>query len=197
MSRLMRRQIASFDTLARVAKIAALLCFLLPWVAVSCSSMPGDNAASQVVTVSERDGNATATGIGLATGTAHIAIPSATRAPPSPPGPRPAVLAATLLILISLALTFLRRGRIAAIAGSAAAVALLGYAVLFEVRRLTRDWLLAWAGTEFPDHPWLRDPRAMLEAIEVRPQFGFWLTIAALVAAIVLDILALKRARGH
>jgi hypothetical protein len=190
----MRRQLKSLETFARAAKVAALLFFLLPWVAVSCSSVPGDNAASQVVTVSDSDGSGTATGFGLATGTAKITVRSATKALPSPPGPRPAVLAAILLILLSLAATFARRGRIAAVAGSAAAVGLLGYTIFFEIRWLTRDWLLAWAGSEFPAQPWLRDPREMMEAIQVRPQIGFWLTIAALLVAIVLDALALKRA---
>lgn len=191
----MKRQFRSF---ANAARVAALLFFFLPWVTVSCSSMPGDTALTQVLTVSEQVGSGAATGFDLAAGTAVISIPPAlNRAPPAAPGPRPAVLAAILLILVGLAAGLLLGGKRAALtatAATAAAIGLLGFAVLFEVRRLARDWLLAWAGSEFPGQDSLRDPGRMLEVIQVRPQIGFWLTIAALAAAIALDIFALKRA---
>ncbi len=193
----MKRQFLSF---ANGARVAALLFFFLPWVTVSCSSMPGDTALTQVLTVSEKVGSGAASGFNLATGTAAIAIPPAlNRAPPAAPGPRPAVLAAILLILLGLAAGFAlagKRAALTAIGATAAAIGLLGYAILFEVRRLARDWLLAWAANEFPAQDSLRDPGRMLEVIQVRPQIGFWLTIAALAAAIALDILALNRARG-
>ncbi|HYI47149.1 MAG TPA: hypothetical protein VEX35_01675 [Allosphingosinicella sp.] len=194
---MIKRQIRSF---ANGARVAALLFFFLPWVTVSCSSMPGDTELTQVLTVSEKSGSGAATGFSLATGTAVISIPPAlNRAQPAAPGPRPAVLAAILLILLGLAAGFAlggKRAALAAAAATAAAIGLLGYAILFEVRLLTRDWLLAWAGSEFPAQESLRDPGRMLEVIQVRPQIGFWLTIAALAAAIALDLFALKRARG-
>lgn len=191
----MKRHILS---LGNAARVLALLCFLLPWVTVSCSSLPGDNAQSRVVTLSQEDGSAAATGLQLATGRAVISIRSAIdKALPAPPGPRPAVLAAALLILLGLAAAFVLAGWKAALAGlgaSAAAIGLLVYSVFFEVRLLARDWLVPWARAEFPDHLSSLDPPKLLETIQVRPQIGFWLTIAALAAAIALDIVALKPA---
>jgi len=190
----------SFGTWARLAKLVALLCFLLPWAAVSCSShVAPDSEIAQLFPASDRDGGANATGLQLATGRAIVEIPAAITALPAPPGPSPGIIVAAALIALSLAAGFIlkrKSGLIAAIGGSAAAVVLLCYSMLVALPPLARAWLLAWANRDFPGYERILSPDQVAQAIQVRPQYGFWLTIAALVAAIVLGGLALREARA-
>lgn len=166
--------------LARGAKGVALLLFLLPWVTVSC-------AGQDLVSMS---------GVDLATGTVTMRNPitGATETPPGAgPGGDMAVIAAASLIIASLVLTFvLRRSQAAllAMAGSAAAAALLCYTVFVRLPGEMRDTPLAPGGQSGRTEALGMNAQQMAELVRINIEIGFWLTLAALAAAIVLNFMA-------
>lgn len=170
--------------LARGAKGAALLLFLLPWVTVSC-------AGQDLVSMS---------GVDLATGTVTLRNPltGATETPPGAgPGRDVVVIAAALLILASLALTFLLRrsqAALVAMAGSAAAAALLCYTVFIRLPGEMRNSPLAPGGQSGGAEAMGMNAQQMAELVRINIELGFWLTLGALAAAIVLNFMARTRA---
>jgi hypothetical protein len=188
--------VSTLLNLARGAKGIALLCFLLPWVTVSCAGREFQSV----------------TGLQLATGSAPpIAangIPGAGPATGSAAesfSPEIAVIAAALLIVAGLAATFLLPRRRAALAGmvsAAVAAALLVFEMFVVVMGAADAEIRARSagpttgggglGAEFR-----REVRRQLEpfteAISVDPAIGFWLTLIALIAAFVLLGLVLNR----
>src|SRR3954467_12345406 len=187
----------SMANLARAAKIAALLLFLLPWVTVSCSPQalgradgpPGLMAGTGDMVLVK------ATGLQFATGkvTATNPNPSSASAPPNPfTTPNYPILGGALLILLSLAASFVpgRRGSLAAAAGCALAAILLGYGVLVQIPAEVHASFAgsAGAGSAAP-------PAELGRMIQVKGEIGFWLTLMALAAATVVDLLALRTPR--
>ncbi|MBX3560871.1 MAG: hypothetical protein KF780_03565 [Sphingomonas sp.] len=162
--------------LARGAKGVALLLFLLPWVTISCQGQ-------DLVSFS---------GYNLATGSVSVPNPM-TGAAETPPGAGErdiAVLAAALLILLSIAATFvLKRGQAALVAAGGAAVAalLISYTVLVKVPAQMRESAAAEGGAGM-------NQQELANMISVDVEIGFWLTLAALVAAVVLNWLSRGRA---
>jgi lysylphosphatidylglycerol synthetase-like protein (DUF2156 family) len=171
----------------RAAKAAALLCFLLPWVTVSCAGRP----------------LARMTGAGMATGK----VESVADAPPIPgAGPNPLanlgessrpdllIAAAAVLILVGLVATFLLprpRAAVAGMIGAVAAAALIGYEVLVRLpgaleSRMSEATKEAPAATNDFERAMQQQLEQIGQAISIDPQIGFWLTMAALVAAAVL-----------
>jgi len=191
----------SMTNLARIAKIVALLLFLLPWVTVSCSgqalgTMAGPQAA-QTAQMPPGTGDlvlAKASGFQLATGTVTPNNPNPNPSANPPPNPfeKPdyGILGGALLILLSLAAGFVLKGRQGALAGAAGAALafiLLCYAVLVQ---LPKAVYASFEGAGSGSSP---IPAADLaQLIKVHVEIGFWLTIAALAAAVLLDLLALK-----
>lgn len=167
----------SMSNLARIAKVVALLLFLLPWVTVSC-------AEQTLITM---------TGVDLATGRVTMTNPM-TGVSENPPGAGESdmlVIVGALLILLSLGATFLlgrRTGALAAMAGSAAAAAALAYTVLVRVPDSARAGATA-GGTGA--NQGMSDAQ-IAEMIRVNIEIGFWLVLAALAAAIVLNLLAMR-----
>jgi hypothetical protein len=190
--------VSTLLNLARGAKGLALLFFLLPWVTVSC-------AGRELQSV---------TGLQLATGKAPPmaanGIPGA--GPAVGPdaaaqafSPEIAVIAAALLIVAGLAATFLLPRRRAALAGMVAA-ALAAALIVFEVfvRVMSAAEAEIRARMAGPTNgggglaaEFQREVRRQLEpvanAISVDPALGFWLTLIALIAAVVLLALVLNR----
>ena len=155
--------------LARGAKAIALLLFLVPWVTVSC----GGTEVSM-------------TGYELATG----ATGGSTGGAPASGG-RDAdvwVIAAAALILGGLALSFvLPRARAALLA----ALAAIGAATLIAVTVLVR------LPDQLGDRPTpgeAMNAQQADELIRVQPEIGFWLVMAALIAAAALNLMARNRA---
>ncbi len=167
--------------LARGAKGVALLLFLLPWVTVSCGGQ-------ELVSMS---------GMDLATGSVTVRNPI-TGATGMPPGAGRGgdifVIAAAALILAALALSFiLRRSQAAlmAMAGAAIAIALLCYTVLIRIPGELRN---RPAGEGGGDAAALgMNAQQFAELIRIEIAAGFWLTLAALAAAIVLNAMARSR----
>ena len=167
----------SMGNLARIAKVVALLLFVLPWVTISCAEQP-------LVTMS---------GVDLATGHVmmHNAMTGATESPPGANGGDIWVILAALLILAGLVASFLLKGKnglIADMAGAGLAAAALAYTVLVRIPHEAHSGNAAGAAS--PGGP---SPEQIAQMIQVKVQIGFWLTLLALIAAIVLDVLAMKR----
>lgn len=185
--------LSSTTNLARIARVVALLLFLLPWVSVSCSTRgldqladgPATSASSSEVPIARASGLQLATGSVSYTDTAPFssAMGEVSRLFEKP---HPAVVGAALLILLSIAATFLiagSRGAIVGIAADGLAALILCYGVLLEIPRKA-DALFNRLGGH----------RMGIE-IHVTAQTGFWLCVAALAAAVVLDLLSMKAAR--
>lgn len=164
---------------ARAAKLVALLLFLLPWVTVSCGQAP----------------IASMSGYELATGTVTVNNPMTGQAehPPGSQGPDIPVLVAALLIAGALVGGFLLSRGLAALvgmAGSAVAAVLIGYTVFVRIPNETHAAPPPGGG----GGTGMFNEQQIAELIRVEVTSGFWLTIVALAAAILLDWLARSRA---
>jgi len=162
----------SMSNLARIAKVLALLLFVLPWVTVSC-------AEQTLISMS---------GLDLATGSLTMTNPM-TGVSESPPGAARGgdmlVIIGALLILLSLAATFVLKGR----TGSMAAIAALAYTVLVRIPDSAREGALAGSGGGASQG---MNQAQIAEMVRVNIEIGFWLMLAALAAAVVLNFLAMK-----
>lgn len=168
----------SMTNLGRIAKVVALLLFVLPWVTVSC-------ADQTLVSM---------TGVDLATG--HITMGanpmggSSTAVPAAHSGDLFVILGA-VLILAGLAVTFVLKGSKGAMAaGACAALAAvsLAYTVLVKIPGTARADATSSAGGGAGGP----SPEQIAEMIKVNIQIGFYLCLAALIAAVVFDFLAMK-----
>lgn len=169
----------SMSNLARIAKVVALLLFVLPWVTVSC-------AEQTLISMS---------GLDLATGSVTMTNPM-TGVSESPPGAARGgdmlVIIGAVLILLSLAATFVLKGRtgaMAAIGGTLLAGAALAYTVLVRIPDSAREGALAGGGGSASQG---MNQAQIAEMIRVNIEIGFWLVLAALAAAVVLNFLAMK-----
>jgi len=173
-----------FFNLGRGAKGLALVMFFLPWVTVSC-------AGQELITMSGYD---------LATGTISMRNPM-TGAVESPPGNAQGgdlpVLIAAILILGSLVVTFVLRRQLAALiamAGCALAAAAISYTAFVKVPNSTNTGPMAPGAGGGDAAAMGMNEQQLAEMIQVNYGIGLWLTLAALVAAIVLNFLARSRA---
>lgn len=163
---------------ARIAKLVALLCFFLPWVAVSCSG-------TEILE---------ATGWQLMTGDIEPSGPLASVEGERDPEPAPLVIAAFAVIALGLAASFLGKGKTAAaiVLGGALLGAGLSWYSLENMRaELTRELDKAEnsdGGASLLSGRQRRQmARAVADAIEVEPQQGHGLTLAALAIAALLS----------
>jgi hypothetical protein len=169
--------------LARLAKVAALLLFLLPWVTVSCAEQPF----------------ITMTGLNLVTGSITMTNPM-TGVAETPPGTGTGdlfVMIGAALIVIGLLVSFLVKGKGGAI-GAAVCALLAGVSLALTVLLRLPDAVtqaMAAGGGADPSAAGAAGPvtpEQMAEMIRVNVEIGFWLVLAALAAAVVLNILAMK-----
>lgn len=176
----------SMTNLARIAKVIALLLFVLPWVTVSC--------ADQVLV--------SMSGVDLITGNVHMAPNAMGGAMPAAPdnhGGDLLVIIGAVLIVLALVATFLLKGRNGALAGligSALAAVTLGYAVLVRVAQTARADATASSGggAAMPAGSGGPTPEQIAQMVKVNVEIGFYLCLAALIAAVVFDFLAMQRA---
>lgn len=156
---------------ARVAKVVALLAFVLPWLAVSCNGTP----------------LATATGVDLLTG----GIKAANEQVSEDQLPQWWAVATLGLILLGLVLSFalkpLKRAA-AGIGGAATAALVLCAAGMFMMIGSARTEFEAKmneapeaGANEFFDPTEMQ--QAMIQAIRFETKFGYWLELIALVGA--------------
>lgn len=184
--------------IARGAKGIALLCFLLPWVTVSCAGQP----------------LARITGVQLATGSIqpigqNSGMPGApTGAATSGQGYSVDILAllAAVLIIASLVVTFMmarRRAALFAMIGSAIAAVLIVFDVFVRIKGAAEDQIRQGAGGTGAQQPsgagaelerqMQQQMEQMAQQISVDPAIGFWLCLVALIAAIVLNNMVRSR----
>ncbi|MDQ8756941.1 hypothetical protein RCO27_11955 [Sphingosinicella sp. LHD-64] len=169
---------ATLINLARGAKVLALLFFFLPWVTVSCA---GQELASM-------------SGYELATGSVSVTNPmTGQRETPPGAGERdlPVIAAAALIALALVASFLLARGfgALVAAGGAAAAAALVAYTVFHRIpgklhQGPTPAGDAADAGI---------NQQQIAEMIRIEQAIGFWLVLAALIAAVAFNLMARSR----
>jgi hypothetical protein len=178
-----------FNTLARIAKLIALLCFALPWIVVSCS------------------GNEIAHGSGIDLMTGHLQ-PSHQIAglqqqagsdegsrTLSKAGPEYVAIAAFVVIALGMVLGLLLRGRAAS--GAMLATALLGIGLSFgafaHIQYALNDSTAREERRARGDEAGLQRSleQSVQNAIQVDKKEGFWATIIALVVTATLSGAAL------
>lgn len=177
--------------LARGLKGIALLLFMIPWVTVSCGG-------TELVTMSGYD---------LATGSISVRNPMTgqVESPPANPGGAGGgrgsdmwVLGAAGLIVAGLLLTFVLPRALAALLaalGALGAAGLIGYTVLARLPAEMREQPLSPPGAEGGGAAEMgMNAQQMAAMIQVEPKMGFWLVMAALIAAAVLNLMARGRA---
>jgi hypothetical protein len=181
--------------IARGAKGLALLCFVLPWVTVSCAGQP----------------LARITGLQLATGSIQP-IGQNSGMPGAPTGATGAqdysvdifALAAAILIIGALAVTFLmarRRAALFAMIGSALAAVLIVFDVFVRIKGQAEEQIRSGTGGSTPpsgaggefEKQMQQQMEQMVQQISVDPAIGFWLCVLALIAAIVLNNMVRSR----
>jgi len=173
-----RKLPVSMVNAARGLKLVALLLFLLPWVTVSC-------ADQTLVSMS---------GLDIATGTvtAHNPMTGEAARPPESGEMDLPVLIAALLIAAALVVSFVLKRAQAALASMAAlavAAVLIVYTVLVRLPAKAREGV-----TEGAQGAQGIDQAQIAQMIRVETQIGFWLTLAAIVAAIVVTWMARREA---
>ena len=138
-------------------------------------------------------------GYDLATGTLSMRNPM-TGAVESPPGSTQGgdlpVLIAAILIIAALVLTFVLKRQLAALiamAGCALAAAAISYTAFVKVPNSTTEGAAAPGGGGDAAAMGMNEQQ-LADMIQINYGIGLWLTLAALVAAIVLNFLARGRA---
>jgi len=190
----------SMSNLARIAKVVALLLFLMPWITISCSpqAMGPMGGAPTGMSNSGDMTIAQATGAQLAMGSVRTNNPNPTAAggPPNPfSSPSLPILGGGLLILLALAVTFAMKGSQGAFVAAgacAAAAAALCYAVMVQIPEAVRASFATSTGPGEGTPP--INPAELAQMIQIKVEIGFWLTICALAAAVVLNVLGSRGA---
>jgi hypothetical protein len=169
--------------MARIAKIIALLAFLLPWLLVSCAGQP----------------IGTATGADLAMGAIHFQSPGSGTSQTQqgdPDWPLWLALAAIGVgLLASMQANSIAEKKVAgrnlAIAAAAAAVlCIVGLATAYAARDK------AMARSSANGGPFADIGRGAAGAIHMETQFGFWVTLLALATAGGLGLAAYRGSDG-
>ena len=160
-----RADLAQPRNLARIAQVVALVGFVLPWITVSCQG----RVLAEV------------SGLDMALGRATVHNPFTNVSQVHSGAPNAMVVVALVLIVAGLALSFnvaAVRVALANVVASAAALLLIGYAVLVSAGGAVRSQA---ASSQAPDGGL---ERSLSEAVKVGTGFGFWITCIALAAAI-------------
>ena len=172
---------------SRALMVLALLFFLLPWVTVSC-------ADQTLVSMS---------GLDLARGsvTMHNPMTGEKAQPPSGGEADIPVMVGGLLVALALVLSYVMKGRtgtFASMASLAAAAALIIYTVLVRIPDQVREDAARQGAPTTPGASVTPgsaglDQAQIAEMIRVQTEIGFWLTLAAIIGAIVLAWMVARR----
>jgi hypothetical protein len=168
-----------YNAFARIAKLVALLGFLLPWVVVSCSNT--------VI--------ATATGVQLMTGDLQPAGPLAGQSMDHKPDPDMVVIAAAAVIALGLAVTVFARARAASAILLAASLIAIGLC-FFSIENLR-------AGLNKQAHSHRYEQavgseevgQSIANLVQVETREGFWVSVGALGLAAMLALGGLAQIR--
>jgi len=190
----------NFLLIGRVAKLAALLAFLLPWVTVSCSGTVLFEA----------------TGVQLMTGDiqANPALSSSDQASAEDGEPSIPAIAAFAAIALGLLLSLATKGRAAAVVimiGAVAGIGLSYYTVenlndalasqmqgetpeASQQQPQTLDEAFAMSMSQLSGQSQSSDASQLAAALQVREQEGYWATLLALGVALIMALLVLAGA---
>lgn len=177
---------ANFNTLARVAKLVALLCFFLPWILVSCSGNEIAHGNGIQLMTGHLQPSQQIADMGSSVGSGDDAQNGLSKA-----GPEYILIAAFAVIALGLVLSLVMKPRGAA--ATMLATSVLGIALSFGAFAH-----ITYAMNQQFEHQQRRahGDQADLErsigaqvqsALRIEKQEGFWATIIALVAAAVLS----------
>jgi len=210
---------SSFFTIARIAKVVALLFFLLPFVTVSCSSRdfaaamsngrgPAADSAMPSMPGMEQDCVLiSASGLQLALGSAELSRscfgaladmdPRGSQKASSDNGPFSksdvAVIGAAAALLLALLLGFLLKGAAGPVIGiiaSAGAIGAVAWSIFFRIPDAVFSGPAPAGGGQQLSAEQAR------QILSVNPGIGFWLMAAALLAAILCCVLALSKGKA-
>lgn len=201
-----------FINFARVAKVVALLLFLLPWVTVSCSPNALNEAQAEAGATAPRLTSpalsagvpiANASGLNMATGQLTMQLPpmgpeanrGQARTEPPPVPVEIGVIAGAAFILLALLASFLLKGAagaMAAIGGSVLAMAALCYSVFVSYPSSVVTTLAAnnQTGARGGSAP---TPEQVAQILDVKVEIGFYMVLLALALAILFNALALRK----
>ena len=179
-----------FNALARLAKLVALLGFLLPWVVVSCSN-------TEILS---------ATGLQLMTGDIHPAgFADAQQSGDDKPDPNPLVIALFVLIVVAVGASLVTKARVASailLVGALGGVGLAFYTIEdmragFErqVEKRQHDSAARDSGGFLAPEQANQLQAQVAGMIRIEKQEGFWVTVIALAAAALMALLALTGIR--
>ena len=175
---------ANFNTLARVAKLAALLCFFLPWILVSCSGNEIAHGSGWDMMVGHLHPSDQINGMQAQFGNEH------SQREMDRPAPEIFAIAAFAVIALGLALSFAlkRRGAaIAMLASSALGIALCFGAFAHISAEMNQQFERQERKGDGDENELRRQlGEQMQSALRIEKLEGFWATIIALVAAAVL-----------
>lgn len=207
-----------FANLARGAKLLALLLFFLPWVTVSCSTEAMQRIQSEARGVTGQVAPPTpglntsvpiaqASGLNMALGSLQLMNPAAGLGPAGPQqqaaeppalSPEIGVIAGAALILLALVGSILLKGTAGAaigIGGSLLAIGALCYSVFVHYPPTVIAALAAGrnGGGELPagGGP---STEQIAQILSVKPQAVFFIVLVLLAVAVVLNVLAMKKA---
>lgn len=172
----------NFNTLARVAKLVALLCFFLPWILVSCSGNELVHGSGWDMMVGHLQPSDQINGLQDQFGNEH------TQQQMDKPAPEIFVIAAFAVIALGLALSFALRKRGAAMVMLATSLLgiVLSFGAFVHIKSQMDDQVQR---AERKQHNSLNiDLGGSVDGmVRIEKQEGFWATIIALVAAAVLS----------
>jgi len=160
-----------FNAFARLAKLVALLGFLLPWVVVSCSN--------SVI--------ASATGVQLMTGHLETVAGEAS----DKPHPDVVVIAIFVVIVAGLALATFLRARAASaalLASSILAIALCFFSIEDLRAGITRQAHAHRYDSQLGDSDSAQLRQSIGDIVQVETRPGYWVTVSALGLAAALAL---------
>ncbi|MFT3728083.1 MAG: hypothetical protein QM759_09690 [Terricaulis sp.] len=172
----------NFNTLARFAKLAALLCFFLPWILVSCSGNELVHGSGWDMMTGHLHPSDQINGIQDQFGNAH------TQEQMDKPAPEIYVIAAFAVIALGLVLSFAFKRRGAA--ATMLATSLLAIALSFGAFEDLKSQMNRQVERQERKHHNslnLDLGDSVNGMVRIEKQEGFWATIIALVAAAMLS----------
>ena len=175
----------NFNTLARVAKLVALLCFFMPWILVSCSGNEIAHGSGWDMMIGHLHPSDQINGLQTQFGSEH------SQREMDRPAPEIFAIAAFAVIALGLALSFAMKKRGAAMTMLATSVlgVVLCFGAFAHISAMMND---QFERQENKGHGGENDLRRQLgeqmqSALRIEKQEGFWATIIALVAAAILS----------
>lgn len=175
----------NFNTIARVAKLAALLCFFLPWILVSCSGNEIAHGSGWDMMVGHLHASDQINGLQAQVGNEH------TQREMDRPAPEIFAIIAFVAIALGLVVSFMLKPRGAATTMLATSV--LGIALCFGAfAHISAVMNEQFTKQENKGHGSENELRRQLgeqmqSALRIEKQEGFWATIIALVAAALMS----------